>query len=694
MMEKLMSLSPDGPKLFYDRYALACKCLALVVGVSVGLADAHGQVLLSDFSGTGFDYTFGFTQTTSPTSVRLTGPTAAGGGGTSSTLDLSPYENGRLSVDFSTNAGNNVDQFLVELIDVNDITGKWAFNVSDAAPGVPTNLVSASVLGSPQTGEGNFENLDLSQIKAWQVLGDFSSSGPFDLNFDKILIDNNLAAPPPYAGFEPDAPWRAEAATRIDANRKSNAQFRVVDTSGLPLSNATIEVRMQEHEFGFGSAVQAFRLRNSAAQHETYKQKTAELFNLATLENNLKWPAWEGEFGGNFTQQGAIAALDWLADQGIEARGHALVWPGINNLPDDVGVLLAGGSLTPTEQQQLRDRIAAHLTDILSSTDGRLVDWDVVNEPRANHDIMDQLSEGDLAMVSWFQQVAAATSASLYLNEFDIIASGGSTSSSKQDEYFDTVQFLLDNNAPIDGIGFQGHFNDGSLTGPEQLWAIIDRFAALGLEMQVTEFDFNTTDEQLQAAFTRDFLTAMFAHEDIDDIILWGFWEEAHFASNAALYRSDWSIKPNGEQYNDLVFNQWWTDEDLTTDAQGETTVRGFKGDYQVTVDVDGQTQVFDITLSDDGTFDLVVEFLAADFDNSGTVDELDLEAWGTAFGSGASGDADQDGDSDGADFLIWQRQLGLSSSPATAAAVPEPSGCLLLVLATLTSYCWTRRSS
>jgi hypothetical protein len=41
--------------------------------------------------------------------------------------------------------------------------------------------------------------------------------------------------------------------------------------------------------------------------------------------------------------------------------------------------------------------------------------------------------------------------------------------------------------------------------------------------------------------------------------------------------------------------------------------------------------------------------------------------------------DADDDGDSDGNDFLIWQRNLGASAATAAAAAVPEP-GCVGLI--------------
>lgn len=72
----------------------------------------------------------------------------------------------------------------------------------------------------------------------------------------------------------------------------------------------------------------------------------------------------------------------------------------------------------------------------------------------------------------------------------------------------------------------------------------------------------------------------------------------------------------------------------------------------------------------------------SADFDNSGGVRAADLALWRGAFGSSAVGDADDDTDTDGADFLAWQRQLG--SGAGAAASAPEPASAGLLGIALL----------
>jgi hypothetical protein len=62
---------------------------------------------------------------------------------------------------------------------------------------------------------------------------------------------------------------------------------------------------------------------------------------------------------------------------------------------------------------------------------------------------------------------------------------------------------------------------------------------------------------------------------------------------------------------------------------------------------------------------------------------------WQGDFGANALSDADNDGDSDGADFLAWQQQLGSGvttvASSSAGQVVPEPAA-LALLLATLTS--------
>ena len=65
-----------------------------------------------------------------------------------------------------------------------------------------------------------------------------------------------------------------------------------------------------------------------------------------------------------------------------------------------------------------------------------------------------------------------------------------------------------------------------------------------------------------------------------------------------------------------------------------------------------------------------------ADFNDDGRVDRDDLSLWNAAVGNGALADANGDGLTGGADFIIWQR---FASQTAGVAQAPEPTGWALL---------------
>ena len=386
-----------------------------------------------------------------------------------------------------------------------------------------------------------------------------------------------------YPGQEPDALWRAEADTRIDELRKANIQLTVTDSNGAPIPDAQVRVRMTRHEFGFGSAVAADGINNDG---EKYRETIKELFNKVVLENDLKWPQWEQN------RNRAQGALNWLRANGItKVRGHNLVWPNWQYLPADLQRLSANPAA-------LRARILDHIAEEVSATRGQLVEWDVLNEPYTNTAL--QAILGDQEMATWFKKAAEHDpQPTLYINDYSIL-SGGGLDKPHQDGYFNIIRKIIDGEAPLGGIGMQGHFG-AQLTSVPKLWQILDRFAEFKKPIHITEFDIDIDDEEVQAAYTRDFLTAIFAHPSVDGFMMWGFWEGRHWRPRAAMFRKDWSRKPNADAFTGLVFNKWWTDETAITDADGAINLRGFKGDYAIDVSLGDITQSTTASLTRDG---------------------------------------------------------------------------------------------
>lgn len=391
-----------------------------------------------------------------------------------------------------------------------------------------------------------------------------------------------------YGGRAPDAPWRAPAAARIAQLRQADLSVTVRDADGFPVPGAQVAVRMKRHAFGFGSAVDGGRLlgpSGTVSDRQKYQGVITNWFNKVVLENDLKWPGWES------APNTAKSALNWFAQRQIPVRGHNLIWPGTNQsylLPTDVPKLLGN----PTA---LRQRINSHFTNELSGVHNLCTEWDVVNEPYANHTIMDIL--GNSEMTAWFKLAhQLEPAATLYLNEYGNLERAG-LKDPQTDNFFDWIKFLKDSGSPIGGLGMHSHFGS-FLSAPPDVLAMLDRFSVFGLPIQATEFDVNLKDEVVQADYLRDFMTALFSHPQVNAILMWGFWEGQHWLPDAALFRKNWQVKPNGIMWSNLVFKEWWTTTNAVADATGNATVHGFKGDYELTITTPNQTRTVATSLT------------------------------------------------------------------------------------------------
>lgn len=333
------------------------------------------------------------------------------------------------------------------------------------------------------------------------------------------------------------------------------------------------------------------RLSSNAPDDKIYKEKVLELFNAASPENDLKWPVWLGEWEGNYSHEKALAGLHWLQDHDFHLRGHVLVWPGWKNLPQPIHKLHEQG-----RDDEIQGVIRDHINEMAQATKGLLSEWDVLNEPYTNHDLMDIM--GKQVMVEWFQMAREAMPDTvLYLNDF---SNHDRTMDAAHVAHFkEVVRYLQAHDAPLDGLGLQAHIS-GQPNDPVNVLATLDDYAKFGLPMRITEFDVRTEDEQLQADYTRDFLILMFSHPSVVGVQFWGFWAGSHWIPEAAMFRQDWTPKPAAGVYRDLVLNKWRTNADGTTDSQGDFDLRAFHGDYEITAELDGQKSTVKVSVGPD----------------------------------------------------------------------------------------------
>lgn len=396
-----------------------------------------------------------------------------------------------------------------------------------------------------------------------------------------------------YGGRSGTANWRESADQRIVNQRQAPVTVQVRDANGKPIDGAVVNLRQTQHQFLFGSAVNSYRNQlnpNGSPIVQKYQSEVLRLFNAMTDEGALQWNQLINDLA-----QGSVVA-DFADQNDLYMRGHSGIWPSRAWMPPVVWAqydsLLASQGAT-VAANYLRDQTTARITEIATTFANVTDEWDVVNEPRVNRDVMDVL--GDAVLVDWFRLFRQLDpGAKLSLNEYGLWTGNGNDTAAQTNFAYWVNQLKAEN--LVDTIGEQSHYDEGNLTDIATLGNLIQGWVTqFNLPISVTELDVNSKDEQLQADYLRDFLTMSFSQSGIEKIVQWGFWESSHWRPDAALYRTDFSIKPNGQVYEDLVFGDWWTDVRATT-RSGNAQFRATLGSYDVEVTYNGQRVIVPVT--------------------------------------------------------------------------------------------------
>lgn len=345
------------------------------------------------------------------------------------------------------------------------------------------------------------------------------------------------------------------------------------------MPDAQVHVRMTRHAFPFSTAVLPHLIEKRDAMGERYRRTLLENFNGAVMENTFKGGDWRHPD----IRARAPRVAQWLAEQNMVQRGHYLTMGVFDHMI--AGVPAEQIAAIRSDPAALRSFLNQFADEVIQASGGHITDWDAVNHLTAYWGTKLDTVAGGLHVYADFIRDTRARHSVLLLavNE-----------SSFMDEYERRIRHLVEHDAKPDAIGFMSHFSETNLPTPEELLALLDRFAAFGVPLRATEFDIASNDEQLQADYTRDFYTVYFSHPGVNTIVTWGFWEGAHWRPETALFRRDWSIKPNGQAYRDLVFRDWWTDVTTTTNAEGKASLRAFRGQYRVTATAGDRTVTID----------------------------------------------------------------------------------------------------
>jgi endo-1,4-beta-xylanase len=224
----------------------------------------------------------------------------------------------------------------------------------------------------------------------------------------------------------------------------------------------------------FGTAVAAGRLGDG-----TYAGILNREFNSVTPENEMKWDTTEPSRGSfNFGPADQIASR--AQAHGQRLRGHTLVWH--SQLPGWVSSI--------RDANTLRGVMNNHITTVMNHYKGKVFAWDVVNEAFADGGSGQHRSSvfqnllGDGFIEQAFRTARSADpGAKLCYNDYNI----EDWNAAKTQGVYRMVRDFKARGVPIDCVGFQAHFGTGG--PPASFQSTLSNFAALGVDVQITELD-------------------------------------------------------------------------------------------------------------------------------------------------------------------------------------------------------------
>ena len=268
-------------------------------------------------------------------------------------------------------------------------------------------------------------------------------------------------------------------------------------------------------------------------------------FNYLTAEYEMKWDPIERTRGTN-DFRGGDAIVSYALGNGMQVKGHAVVWHG--SVPAWVNGLSSA---------DLRVAFESHIRSVAEHFRGRVYAWDVVNEAVADdgsglRDTVFRQKLGDQYIADAFRIARQADpQALLFYNDY-----GGEGLNQKSNRIYELVQNLRAQGIPIDGVGLQMHITASNPPNTASVASNMQRLAALGLSVNISEMDVRVRDLpaqtklETQRSVYRAIVAVCVAEPRCDGITFWGFtdaysWIDAQFgADDPLLFDDQYGAKP------------------------------------------------------------------------------------------------------------------------------------------------------
>ncbi|MDR7382007.1 endo-1,4-beta-xylanase [Promicromonospora iranensis] len=270
-------------------------------------------------------------------------------------------------------------------------------------------------------------------------------------------------------------------------------------------AGSTLQAAATEKGRYFGTAIAVNKLSDS-----TYTTIANREFNMITAENEMKIDALEPN-QNQFNWTNGDRVVSWARSNGKEVRGHTLAWH--SQQP---------GWMQNMSGTALRNAMLNHVTQVATHYRGQIHSWDVVNEAfqdgssGARRDSNLQRTGNDWIEAAFRAARAADPSAKLCYNDYNT----DDWTHAKTQAVYNLVRDFKARGVPIDCVGLQSHFNAQSPV-PSNYQTTLSSFAALGVDVQITELDIEGSGSA-QADNYRRVVEACLAVSRCTGISVWG----------------------------------------------------------------------------------------------------------------------------------------------------------------------------
>jgi len=310
-----------------------------------------------------------------------------------------------------------------------------------------------------------------------------------------------------------------------------------------------LRVKAQQHGIFFGSAANYYAIYQNGNNNDriNYTETLGYQFSLVTPENSMKWAATEPQ-RGVFTFQQGDGIVAFARQNGQTVRGHNLCWGQYN--PS----WLTNGGFSPSQLQSI---LQNHIQTVVSHYKGLggLYSWDVVNEAVSDNPSSNNIFKTNI----WYPAIpnyvdlaftyarAADPTIKLFYNDYWI-----ANNDAKSMAVYDMIKSMKSRGIPIDGVGFEMHVSTNAYQSQQQVIQAIQRYAALGIEVHITEMDvginsLNTQQLTEQASIYQQILQACLQNsQTCKNFEVWGFTDAHSWLSSeyADIFYSDYVAKP------------------------------------------------------------------------------------------------------------------------------------------------------